>query len=70
MGALLAPMMTIVGMGCKPRRTAEHGFVMGVSKMAFFRCHRENTFTRQAFAYRMSLVDVERCWRGVLVVEA
>jgi hypothetical protein len=42
----------------------ERGFVMGVSKMAFFRRHRENTFTRQAFAYRMSVIDVERHVRG------
>ena len=70
MGALLAPMMTIAGVGCKPRRTVNHGFVMGVSKAPFFERRRKNTFTRQAFAYRMSLVDVERCWRGVLVVEA
>jgi hypothetical protein len=67
MGALLAPMMTIVGMGCKPRRTAERGFVMGTSKMPFFARRRKNTFTRQAFAYRMSVIDVERCWRGVFM---
>jgi hypothetical protein len=67
MGALLAPIMTIAGVGCKPRRTVLHGFVMGVSKTPFFARRRKNAFTRQAFAYRMSVIDVERCWRGVFM---
>lgn len=42
----------------------ERGFVMRVSKTPFFERRRKNTFTRQAFAYRMSVIDVERHVRG------